>query len=454
MQNGAPPQCRAYFLEGPGGSRKTMCYNTLVSWCRGRGITVASTAYTGIAATLLKGGRTCHNLFKLPVPILDTSVCRVSPASQHADFLRSITMFVIDEASMVPGHALRAIDVMLRDITGLSDVPFGGKIFLLGGDFRQVLPVVPKQPKTVIIENCINRSPLWPLFKVTKLTKNMRADDDQQEFARWLLKLGDGTLHCDGVSMPDLIQIPPQCHIAEHDIVDQVFSDDVMSDPIALANTVILTPKNDTALNLNNEVLTKKVPGQAKMYVSADKAVCDNEEDAGNYPVEFLNSLTPSGMPPHHLLLKTGAIVMLLRNLSISRGLCNGTRLIIHRLYENCVDASILTGTNKGDRVLIPRIKLAPSDANLPFTLHRTQFPLRLSYCMTINKAQGQTFDKLGILLPNPVFSHGQLYVAFSRARAFRNIHVQMYKTPNQGLFGDRYLTTNVVFKEVFNRLG
>ena len=83
--------------------------------------------------------------------------------------------------------------------------------------------------------------------------------------------------------------------------------------------------------------------------------------------------------------------------------------LIVSRMYDHCIDAEIITGARKGTRVLIPRIKLAPSDANLPFILQRTQFPLRLAYCMTINKAQGQTFSNTGLYLPNPVFSHGQL---------------------------------------------
>ena len=79
---------------------------------------MAPSAWTGIAATLLSGGRTVHALFKLPVTILDTSVCNVTPTSSHAAFLRSVTMFIIDEASMVLGSALNAIDKMLRDITG------------------------------------------------------------------------------------------------------------------------------------------------------------------------------------------------------------------------------------------------------------------------------------------------------------------------------------------------
>ncbi len=122
----------------------------------------------------------------------------------------------------------------------------------------------------------------------------------------------------------------------------------------------------------------------------------------------------------------------------------------MHKIHQYCIDAQILTGAHKGEHVLIPRIKLSPSDVNLPFTLERIQLPLWLAYCLTINKAQGQTFNKLGIFLPKPVFSHGQLYVAFSRARSFENIHIQLNKTPNQGLFRKKYLTKNIVFPEVF----
>ena len=268
-----------------------------------------------------------------------------------------------------------------------------------------------------------------------------------QDFAQWLLKLGNGELSCsDSQCPPSSIIIPSQCNIVQGNIVDEVFPD--LLDPRALTNTVILTPTNDSSLQLNDQVL-KRVPGEPKTYLSNDKAICDDEEEANNYPIEFLNSITPSGMPPHRLILKRGAIIMLLRNLDINKGLCNGTRLIVQRLHSHSIDAEILTGTNTGDRVLIPRIKLAPSDASLPFTLQRVQFPIRLSYSMTINKSQGQTFDLLGIYLQQPVFSHGQLYVAFSRARSFDNIYVQVCQTSSQGTFNNLNVTQNVVFKEI-----
>jgi hypothetical protein len=308
---------------------------------------------------------------------------------------------------------------------------------------------VQRGSRTIIVENCLKQSHLWPLFSVYKLTKNMRAKEEEIDFAEWLLDLGNGNLKTpDPINIPYGIEVPVQCNIVDTctDIISDVFPN--MSDPAALAHNVILTPTNDETLKLNNRVI-EKLPGEEKVYFSTDRATCDNEEESVIYPIEFLNSITPSGMPPHKLLLKKNSIIMLIRNLAISKGLCNGTRLIVHELYNHVIDAEILTGSNAGYRVLIPRIKLAPSDINLPFKLERTQFPVRPAYSMTINKSQGQTFQRIGLYLPSPVFSHGQLYVAFSRARAYADIHVQISNTSYQGKLCGKTLTQNVVYKEV-----
>ena len=123
--------------------------------------------------------------------------------------------------------------------------------------------------------------------------------------------------------------------------------------------------------------------------------------------------------------------------------------LIVKRIHRNVVDAEILLGTHEGKRVLIPCLVLAPSDVDLPFVLCRRQFPLHLAWAMTINKAQGQTFEKVGIHLEEPVFTHGQLYVAFSRARSFADIRVQITPTSMQGRHGDIWTTDNIVFKDI-----
>jgi hypothetical protein len=100
---------------------------------------------------------------------------------------------------------------------------------------------------------------------------------------------------------------------------------------------------------------------------------------------------------------------MLLRNLNTRAGLCNGTRLIVRELKNNVIVAHILKGKTIGQRVFIPRVDLISSEDEFPVTIRRRQFPIRPAFSMTTNKSQGQTFEKAGINLPSPVFSHGQL---------------------------------------------
>ena len=124
-------------------------------------------------------------------------------------------------------------------------------------------------------------------------------------------------------------------------------------------------------------------------------------------------------MPPHRLLLKVGAPVMLIRNLDMSRDLVNGTRLIVTRLLSHTVVAKVmpLNGPPNGTEVLIPRInfKYDATDTGMPVGFTRRQFPLRVAFTITIDKSQGQTLERVGLYLPEPCFAHGQLYVGLSR---------------------------------------
>nr|XP_047124267.1 ATP-dependent DNA helicase PIF1-like [Hydra vulgaris] len=106
----------------------------------------------------------------------------------------------------------------------------------------------------------------------------------------------------------------------------------------------------------------------------------------------------------HCLKLKIGAVITLHRNLDLKDGLCNETRLMVRALHNNYIDGEVLTGVSAGSRIFVPRVQLAPSDANIPFTLKRRQFPVRLAYSMTINKSQGLTFEKVGVYFKEPRF--------------------------------------------------
>lgn len=144
---------------------------------------------------------------------------------------------------------------------------------------------------------------------------------------------------------------------------------------------------------------------------------------------------------------------MLLRNLSIKNGLCNGTRMVLKDFSRNCIKVEIITGAHSGTIHFIPRISLnTANDQALPFNFERHQFPVRLSYAITINKSQGQTFRKVGIFLPQPCFSHGQLYTAFSRATDSKTLKVKVLETPRQGKTSTGgFVTDNVVYSEVFH---
>ena len=98
----------------------------------------------------------------------------------------------------------------------------------------------------------------------------------------------------------------------------------------------------------------------------------------------------------------------------------NGTRLIIRKMHSHFIDCEIANGKNKGQRHFIPKLAITPSNSDAIISFRRIQFPFRWAFAMTINKAQGATLKKVGVFLNNPVFSHGQLYVALSRVASFR----------------------------------
>ena len=277
------------------------------------------------------------------------------------------------------------------------------------------------------------------------LTENMRALRGEQAFCAWLILLGDGALQSTVPGAPHgQIDIPDECHLTQT-IVDAIYPD-FNEDR---NNCVILSPKNESTHEINKIALDRFNPSeQPRIYVSYDKFEEDDGNEVQEITTEFLNSLTPSGMPLHSLQLKEGCPIMLLRNLDTRKGLSNGVRLKVIHMYDRILDCQILSGSPKfiGKRVYVPKVRLTPSDTQLPFKFSRIQFPIRLAYCITINKSQGQSFDQVGIYLPAPVFSHGQLYVAFSRARSFDGIHVMINNTTQQQATDTSAVTMNVVF--------
>uniref|UniRef100_UPI00358E5CE5 uncharacterized protein n=1 Tax=Myxine glutinosa TaxID=7769 RepID=UPI00358E5CE5 len=276
---------------------------------------------------------------------------------------------------------------------------------------------VPKRCHLIVWDECTMAHK-----RTMTLSTNMRArlfgDQLSAQFAQNLLQLGEGTVV---ISVNDFIgKVFPNLH---HHYQNHKW----------LCERAILAPKN-TTVNAVNEQLLQAIPGDSRTYKSVDTVV--DQSEVVNYPTEFLNSLEPPGLPPRRLELKVGTPIMLLRNLDQPR-LCNGTRLVVKKLMPHVIEATILTGSGKGEDVFIPRIPLIPSD--LPFQFKRLQFPVRVSFAMSINKSQGQTLTVAGLHLEESSFSHGQLYVGCSRLGSPCNLFIY---TPTA-------TTHNIVYTEV-----
>jgi len=126
--------------------------------------------------------------------------------------------------------------------------------------------------------------------------------------------------------------------------------------------------------------------------------------------------------------------------------LCNGTRLIITRMGKFVLEAKVISESNIGEKVFIPRLSLSPSDVKIPFKFQRRQFPISVSFAMTINKSQGQSLKNVGIYLPSHVFLHGQLYVVISRVTSEQGLKILIVDGDGENI----NTTSNVVYHKVF----
>lgn len=267
-----------FFLSGFGGTGKTFLWKLLSAAIRSRGDIALNVASSGIASLLLQGGRTAHSRFGIPLNPDEFSTCTMAHGSDQANLVREASLIIWDEAPMMSRYCFEALDRSLNDIIGKqSDKPFGGKVVVFGGDFRQVLPVINGGSRAEIVMSSMNSSYLWKHCKVLKLTKNMRLSsgglstrdaNDLKEFSEWILKVGDGTLgeHNDGIAE---IEIPPEFLITDSDEPIEAISKAVYGDPSSLkANKeakffqerAILCPTNED-VNMINDYMLDKLDG-------------------------------------------------------------------------------------------------------------------------------------------------------------------------------------------------
>jgi len=336
------------FIDAPGGTGKTFLINLLLAKVRKDGKVAVAVASSGIAATLLDGGRTAHSAFKLPLDLHrnEFPVCEISKGSRQAKLLQDCQLIIWDESTMGHKKSFEALDRTLKDLRNSTSL-FGGVTMVLSGDFRQTLPVIARSTPADELNASLKASYLWRYVKRMTLTTNMRVrltgDNSIKEFSEQLLLLGDGRIEYN--DQTGLMSFPDNfCHLTETlaDLINSVFPniDKNFQNHEWLKERAILAPKNESVFEINEQIL-KSVPGESKIYQSINTVT--DPSQAAFYPVEYLESLEMSGIPSHLLELKIGVPVILLRNLDPPK-LCNGTRLCVKRLHSYVIEATILTG--------------------------------------------------------------------------------------------------------------
>uniref|UniRef100_A0A2N9J2K3 ATP-dependent DNA helicase n=1 Tax=Fagus sylvatica TaxID=28930 RepID=A0A2N9J2K3_FAGSY len=275
-----------FFVYGHGGTGKTYLYRTILSAIRSKGKIALAVASSGIAALLLPGGRTAHSRFHIPINVNDDSTCDIKQRSQTAELLSKTSIILWDEAPMAHRNCFEALDRSLRDILQLEDPqsvekPFGGKVVVLGGDFRQILPVVKKGKREDIVYFAISDGEFG------------EEDDDNK------------------ITIPNDLIIQSTENPMQ-DIIDSIYPDLKVKykDPSYLQDRAILAPTNEVVEELNDYIISS-LNEEEHEYLSSD-SVCKASSNVADqdvlYPVEFLNTLRFPGLPNHKLTLKVDII--------------------------------------------------------------------------------------------------------------------------------------------------
>ncbi|KAJ4781736.1 hypothetical protein LUZ62_065993 [Rhynchospora pubera] len=312
-----------FFVYGHGGTGKTFLWRTITAVLRSEGRVVLTVASSGLSSLLLDGGVTAYSRFKIPLKLREGSTCEIKKNTNLAQLLRETSLIIWDEAPMSNKFCFEALDRSMRDILGDNNIAscektFGGVTVVLGGDFRQTLPVVPHGTRLETLSASITNSYLWPSCRLLRLTINMRLAttnahlSDRQaiaDFASWLLSIENGTAPATALyncSEDDWIKIPDNLLVQhagdkESAIIQAVYNDlqNRYHDDGYLRVRAIITPKND-AVNTLNEIILGHIPTEHRDYLSSD-SIQGSEKIAEDiqtmYPTDILNTIATMTTP-------------------------------------------------------------------------------------------------------------------------------------------------------------
>jgi hypothetical protein len=459
-------------IQGRSGRGKTEVAKALFHWCTCNGLVAVCVAPTGLASLKYgMNGDTAHHMFELPVDedchgnMQMVSKCQMT--GQRADFLRSVDVVLWDEHANQDRQCIEAVHELFCNLAGLNTqqalvLPFAGKVVVGLMDFRQIAPVVPRASKSKIIDSSVCKSRLWQQRAAALvLLQSMRDKSDPQyaefvlrfgndQHAKWKLRCksylitGEGIQECKSC-MPDMVELPVAETIQNvykggsqlqeklklnmvdslQGALDFVYGDGALKQDLLgmqqqqllaaatdMCAKAILTIRNDKAASINAEALAMLCGKQHDLRAANSLADSNGFSSAHLlYTEEYMAMIGPKRVPPHLLQMKAGAKVMFMSNMSRKEAMMNGSQGIVLAIHSNFLITVLLVPS--GEVVSVRRRSYHWWNDGV--RMKRVQFPLKLSYAMTINKSQGQTLRRVVVDLEHQPFTHGQAYVAIGR---------------------------------------
>jgi hypothetical protein len=472
-------------LQGEGGSGKSTMAKIIIAFARSLQKIVLGCASTALAASIYENFYTAHSLFKIPV--VDEKEedlnqendlkCDLDKHRNRKELLDATSVIIWDEIS---SQHIRDFSAVYHAMNG-----FKNKVVILMGDKMQITPVVKHGKRDQIISSSIYCSKYMKNFEKHFFTQNLRLigsdDEDQKLYARTLLEIGKGTYFQNDINYQNDNEVCP-ITILQNTEQNPLIEKQIPKEPKGTTTIAFQTIAYDTDMQTMIDWLHPNGFDLSTMTSNCILAVTNKQVDTWNTNIqslnhqtmrtlvsndsfneiddpndfikgmiteEVMNAYTENSAPPHILYLKVDDICILLRNVDINKGLTSNTRVRILNITANRIQVCTLDRENPVYANLC-RFKFG---LTLPFgkslVMQRSQFPLRLAYALSFNKAQGQQFHRLALDITIASFSHGHLYVALSRIRFAMNIK---FFVTNENLTEDgKPFTKNVVYDEIIN---
>lgn len=385
------------FITGKAGTGKSSLLKHFIKTTNKKLVILAP---TGIAA-LNVGGQTIHSFFRFKPSVIYPN--QIEPDYVRAELFKNLQMVIIDEVSMVRADLMNGVDMALRKNRNKPNEPFGGVQMVFIGDLFQLPPVLKDEERDYILRTYGGQyffdATVFKSFKYQfkELTTIFRQSEEQPEFKTMLNNIRSNQAQFNDMA---LLNSRHKDNTIEHE------------------NSIFLTTRRNIARNINNDKL-ESLLGEKVTYmgVLSGKYLKLKEETE-----EKLEDKLPA---PYKLELKKDAQIMMLKNDGCKRWV-NGSIGKIEKLEPDAITVKIdgnkykieKESWNEVEYVLNPETKEIEERVIAGFS----QFPLQLSYAMTIHKSQGKTFDKITVDVGTGAFAHGQVYVALSRCTTLAGI--------------------------------